>query len=1090
MKLFKHLYLYCFILFLKNFYNSLGEVETDIYPYVKRLYDGSYIVLSSQKISFVDDTFTNTLKTHTLSSNQYAAQAQISSTIVSQFKSGNKYIVAIIGQSVYVFSTNATFLAGSEFTDVIKNKDYPNPLIVDNNIQDNNYLFYIIRTSMKNTTVDNCETNCRYIVINKMKFVPSGTSSGSLGFVLPCFVEISDDQGYTTFIACDLMIKEGQEYMACFYGKPKELYCKVYNFQCSLEQYKSYVGDNEADYSGKLFKVSVLPTTREKALICMINQNKFLCISYDITSNTFGEYNTPIETNSCSNNYIDSIIMEYFYETERFLVGCLGTSNSFYLAEYNNDMSYLSYDTYYSDTYLVRLNIILPKGQTQYRLFAKVGETTMLDSSLSLTINKLHDYPLNGKYGTLNCEIYYNYEHNACLTDVPEGYYPNSTEDKTIDKCYDSCKTCSTGGTAINHNCLSCNESGTEYYNLGNCVVQSACTNGYFTDDSDSIKKCKCINNSKCLLCNANDKCISCNNDDDYYAKKSEQNNNPIDCYKNLQGYYVNNNYYEPCYKTCQTCNQSGNINNHNCLTCKSEYSLKLKDNNDHENCYLSCSDYYYIDESNAFHCVTGGCPTNYKLIYSTTTNQCVRNCPSDKYEYKDICYSACPQNTSPTNSNLCEIICNAPYYYNYYRNECISDIPEGYYNDDPTGRTIDKCYERCQTCNEGGTSTKNNCLTCKDEYPYYYYNKNCYTSGECNNGVIDSPDKKCKCMEENKCLECDLTSLALNDRLCLSCNTGASYYPKQGDDTSSHHNCYNDETISDGYYLNKNTHQYEQCYSSCNKCTTLGNEDDHKCTECKSGYTKYITNDNIENCYQTCNHYLYFDNDGFHCTDDDNCPSEYKLITSTNRCIDNCWNDIFKNYYFEYNNQCVNECPNNTHISDHLCLDDLIICSSPKYYNYERSECIDSIPTGHYCNSTTDRTIDKCYDKCKTCNQRGTRTQNNCLTCKTGYYKMKDDALNNCYNNLERYYLNIDIYEPCFSTCRTCDELGDLTDNKCNECLPAYTFKNDFENDNNCYEKCTFYYYYDNYRHHYCTNDKKCPNSFNKIIPEKKKMH
>ena len=151
--------------------------------------------------------------------------------------------------------------------------------------------------------------------------------------------------------------------------------------------------------------------------------------------------------------------MEYFYETERFLVGCLGTSSSFYLAQYNNDMSCLSYDTYSTgvDTYLVRLNIVLPTGQNQYRLFANVGssgQTTTLDSSLSLTINKINDYPLNGEYGTLNCEKYYNYEHTACLTDVPEGYYSNGT--KTIDKCYDSCKTCSTGGTATNHNCLNC----------------------------------------------------------------------------------------------------------------------------------------------------------------------------------------------------------------------------------------------------------------------------------------------------------------------------------------------------------------------------------------------------------------------------------------------------------------------------------------------------------------------------------------------------------------------------------------------------------------------------------------------------------
>ena len=390
-----------------------------------------------------------------------------------------------------------------------------------------------------------------------MKFIPYGTTSGSIEKVYPCTAEISNDQGYTAYTACELMIKEGQEYMACFYGKPKEIHCKVYNYNCVLVQLKSYVGTNEIDESGKFFKVSVLPTTREKALICMINQNKFLCISYDITSNTFGEYNTPIETNTCSNNYVDSIIVEYFYETERFLVGCLGTSSSFYLAEYNSDMNYISYDTYNTgvDTYLVRLNIniILPNCKNQYIIFANTGSSGQIDSSLSLTINKIHNYPINGEYSsTLYCEIYYNYDHTGCLTAVPEGYY--SIGDKTIDKCYDSCKTCSTGGTATNHNCL----------------------------------------------------------------------------------------------------------------TCKSEYSLKLKDNYDHENCYSSCSDYYYIDESNDFHCVTGGCPTNYKLIYSTTTNQCVRNCPSDQYEYKDICYSTCPQDTteSPTNSHLCELNCK---YFDKY---------------------------------------------------------------------------------------------------------------------------------------------------------------------------------------------------------------------------------------------------------------------------------------------------------------------------------------------------------------------------------------------------------------------------------------
>ena len=164
----------------------------------------------------------------------------------------------------------------------------------------------------------------------------------------------------------------------------------------------------------------------------------------------------------------------------------------------------------------------------------------------------------------------------------------------------------------------------------------------------------------ECLLCNSNDECLSCNNEAHYYAKSSEIGNNPINCYDNLEGYYVSGNYYEPCYETCQTCEQSGDSSNHNCLTCKSDYSLRLKDNDNHENCYPSCSNYYYIDESNVFHCVTGGCPSNYKLVDST--KKCVRNCMNEEnnqYEYNDVCYSTCPEETNEisTGSYICDLI-------------------------------------------------------------------------------------------------------------------------------------------------------------------------------------------------------------------------------------------------------------------------------------------------------------------------------------------------------------------------------------------------------------------------------------------------
>ena len=114
-----------------------------------------------------------------------------------------------------------------------------------------------------------------------------------------------------------------------------------------------------------------------------------------------------------------------------------------------------------SSSYLVRLNIIFPTNASSSSFFTHYDSNQhYLQTTIeAITVNKLHDYPKYGQY-TLNCEIYYNYKHDGYLTDVPEGYYPNSTKDKTIDKCYNSCKTCSTGGIATNHNCLSCKESG------------------------------------------------------------------------------------------------------------------------------------------------------------------------------------------------------------------------------------------------------------------------------------------------------------------------------------------------------------------------------------------------------------------------------------------------------------------------------------------------------------------------------------------------------------------------------------------------------------------------------------------------------
>ena len=236
---------------------------------------------------------------------------------------------------------------------------------------------------------------------------------------------------------------------------------------------------------------------------------------------------------------------------------------------------------------------------------------------------------------------------------------------------------------------------------------------------------------------------------------------------------------------------------------------------------------------------------------------------------------------------------------------------------------------------------------------------------------------------------------------------------------------------------------------------------------------------------------FYYFDSSNkYHCTSDNKCPDDYKLFIEKNECIRKC--NVSK-YIFEYNNTCYEICPNGTHIIDNnICEDDL---KCEKFYNYNHTGCLEFIPDGYYLNNSVLKTIDKCNIKCKSCNLES--MQNNlCLSCNINknYYSKIDDNLNfnnfvNCYNEKpDGYILENNIYKPCYPTCKFCNEIGNKENNRCIQCNTNYIFIFDFENDNNCYEVCKYYYYFDLNKKYYCTIDKKCPNEFSKLIKEKNK--
>ena len=205
-------------------------------------------------------------------------------------------------------------------------------------------------------------------------------------------------------------------------------------------------------------------------------------------------------------------------------------------------------------------------------------------------------------------------------------------------------------------NCSSTYEFNNKCYN--------SCDYGFYYDkENPQQKKCKC-RSDKCLLCSEveiiKNLCISCN--DLYYPIENDPKNilPYINCYKEPEGYYLDNNLYKECYYTCKSCNIKGDNIKHNCLECKDNFIFKLEYEGAF-NCLENCS-YFYFEENGNYYCTNNSfCPDEYnKLI--PEESKCINNCSlaeSYKYEFRNICYSKCPKGLKETKENYCEAFCN-----------------------------------------------------------------------------------------------------------------------------------------------------------------------------------------------------------------------------------------------------------------------------------------------------------------------------------------------------------------------------------------------------------------------------------------------
>ena len=623
---------------------------------------------------------------------------------------------------------------------------------------------------------------------------------------------------------------------------------------------------------------------------------------------------------------------------------------------------------------------------SEQKTFYKAENTTEITSCFQL----FHNYILENTF--------------TCIDSPPStGYFLSNSNTGLYTKCHSDCKTCSNKSTTTSTNCLTCNN---EDYNLldGNCL--SSCPEGYYSTFLNSIKICK--------LCYEN--CMQCNSGEEYDNSKLI-NMNCLKCKKIIDPNDTNN-LIENKIKINSNCFPIIEYTDE-----KIVFNISIIDNRETQK---TCLDYGKAIIQGQYECIDK--ELNYYYVLNNEENtgiikKCDESCSS--------CYEEKDNITQDTNC----ISCANGYFKTEDSNiNCILEnlIPENYFKNN-SDNIYYKCYSNCKKCDNYFNEIKNNmnCLECIQDYYFVNETKNCYDLNYTKENAYyfletDKKFYKCyiSCSLCNKGKEFD-NSKNKDIHNCLKCAN--NYYPLRYDQNPN--NCYNaDEMISNGYILVRK--YWDICHENCDTCSASPLYDSNNnlisqnCLTCYDNlFFVYNTSDCLNDSILEKGYYLDNNDLKYHKCDIQ-CKTCEKYSTSLEPKCTKC--NIDKEYYLAYNKPS-SLCFNNETIDDHYVL----------------SLIKDNI---------TNKIIKiwmPCYKLCNKCIDIGNNTENNCLSCISGYYLINGtmNCINKSYGENNGYYFNQEKekFYSCDISCITCtDGLKEKNTNCkiCNENLGYYNKK------------------------------------------------
>ena len=638
---------YFFVLLLfsilqNNLINSLS------YPKSITLLNGNIFVIHQDGITIYDSSLRRVRKNviEFNSEEKIDNKDKLTKITISRFE--NEYIVCIILATIHVFDIKGNLLYKEENKTITElmaaSSTYSTYTLLPIKKVNNEYTYMI--GFIKND----------FISLYFFKFVDNEDSKiNTLLYTKKPFRKICyDSNNYeqscpilNNALTCELMSNSEGNNIYCFFGvniAPQSVTLAIINSEPDYDTKK--IGEQSFLQNDAKGLKSAISPDRKKCLICMNFPDRTSnCTVFSVDNLSFSTV-VKYEVECGSEGY--TVNVEYMRETEQYVFSCSNYEGKLTATLFDKDFNHLGetfkladsgkvfgYSIVYSyskGNYFAVSDINNENGQLQ---FIEISNTTKINSVVE-PIDPESDEPIIPT--TLITTI-----PTTILTTIPT----------TILSTMPTIKLTTIPTTILT----------TILTTLPSTIITSIIETIPFICN---LEKCKSCNEESSLK----NLCLECNKDKHYYPITPSiiynpliYNNNYIDCYNNSTkptNFYFNKSteFYEPCYKTCATCEYGGDGNQNNCTTCDVDH-MKEPENLNSTNCIALCSYYYYISFGQYKCTILPQCPEEYSLLIRDK-RKCVNSCTKDlqyKFQYNGECIESCPEETIiDENNNLCKI--------------------------------------------------------------------------------------------------------------------------------------------------------------------------------------------------------------------------------------------------------------------------------------------------------------------------------------------------------------------------------------------------------------------------------------------------